>query len=96
MVKQSSIAELRKMQKKDLQGEIRTQDRLVSKLGLGVKLLKEKDTAKYTSEKKQLARMRTVLTEKETEELLVQSTESKVVAPAEAEAEKSTSQSKKS
>ena len=66
------------MQINDLQVEVREQERLISKLSLGVKLNKEKDTAKYTSEKKQLARMRTILTEKETEELLAESSESTV------------------
>jgi len=78
MAKMTSIAELRKMQIKDLLGEIRMQERLVSKLRLGVKLNKEKDTAKYTGEKKQIARMRTVLEEKQTEELIAKATESTV------------------
>lgn len=80
MAKQTSIAELRTMQMKDLLGEIRTQERLVSKLRLGVKLRKEKDTAKYKSEKKQLARMRTVLAEKRADELLVEEAERRVLA----------------
>lgn len=96
MAKLTSIAELRKMQIKDLIGEIRAQERLVSKLHLGVKLSKEKDTAKYANEKKQIARMRTVLTEKQTEELIAKIVESTVSVPQKEKKAESASPSKKS
>jgi len=59
-----SISELRNMNHSDLLREIREQCALVAKLRLGIKMKKEKDTAKYRREKKQLAKMQTVLTEK--------------------------------
>ena len=64
MVALLSIAELKKMQVKDLLRELREQAALVAKLRLGIKMKKEKDTGKYRREKKQLSRMQTVLTEK--------------------------------
>lgn len=51
------------MQEKDLAKEIRDQQNLVVKLRMGVKMQKEKDSAKYIRAKKQLARMKTVLNE---------------------------------
>ncbi|MCF7844275.1 MAG: hypothetical protein K9M03_00410 [Kiritimatiellales bacterium] len=59
-----SIAELKKMQAKDLLREIYDQSALVAKMRLGIKMNKEKDTGKYRREKKMLSRMKTVLTEK--------------------------------
>lgn len=82
MAKQTSIAELRKMQVKDLQTEARSQQMTVAKLALGVKLRKEKDSAKYKREKKQLARIKTILTEKIAEELLQRGSDSRVSARA--------------
>ena len=55
-----TIKELQKMTPKDLLKEIYSQENIVVKLRLGVKLGKEKDSAKYIREKKQLARMKTV------------------------------------
>ena len=55
-----TIKELRKMSPEDLHKEIVAQENMVVKLRLGVKLGKEKDSAKYIREKKQLARMKTV------------------------------------
>jgi len=66
----TTTTELRKMQSNDLEKEIREQSVLVAKLRMGVKLGKEKDSAKYQREHKQLARMTTIMTEKRTEELL--------------------------
>ena len=57
-----TIKELRKMNPSDLAKEIRQQSTKVFTLRLGVKLGKEKDSAKYIREKKQLARMKTVYT----------------------------------
>lgn len=59
-----TIAELHKMNLSDLQREVHEQRTHVAKLRLGIKMKKEKDTAKYRREKTQLARMVTVLTEK--------------------------------
>jgi ribosomal protein L29 len=81
MSKQTSIIELRKMQPVDLRKEIREQEVTVAKLRLGVQLQKEKDHAKYKREKVQLARMKTVLTEKQTEQLIETVTEPTVSAP---------------
>lgn len=81
MAKLISIIELRKMQPADLRKEIREQEGTVAKLRLGVEMKKEKDSAKYKREKVQLARMKTILTEKQTEQLLKGSTEPTVAAP---------------
>lgn len=59
----TSTKELRKMTAADLLKEIRAQENEVVKLRLGVKLGKEKDSAKYVRERKQLARMKTVYSE---------------------------------
>ncbi|MBI3331557.1 hypothetical protein HYZ99_01195 [Candidatus Peregrinibacteria bacterium] len=56
--------ELRNSQVTDLERDVRAQQSLVAKLRMGIKLQKEKDSAKYKREKKTLARMMTVLTEK--------------------------------
>lgn len=64
MAHQVSITELRNMQINDLQKEAASQRSEVAKLGHAVKMRKEKNSAKYKAEKKQLARMETVLTEK--------------------------------
>ena len=96
MTKQTSITELRRMQIKDLLGEIRAQEHTVSKLRLGVKLRKEKDTAKYRGEKRQLARMCTVLAEKQTEELPAQKPGSTVSVSQKSAAKHAHSPSKKS
>lgn len=60
----TSTKELRAMQNEDLRKEVAAQHTLVVKLRMGVKMGKEKDSAKYVRERKQLARMQTVLTEK--------------------------------
>ena len=54
-----SNTELRAMQKADLLRELKAQVVLVEKLRLGIRLQKEKDTARYRREKKVLARMQT-------------------------------------
>lgn len=63
----TTIKELQNMTPVDLRKEIAAQDTLVVKLRLGVKLGKEKDSAKYVRERKQLARMKTVLAQKSIE-----------------------------
>ncbi len=60
----TTIKELQNMNDADLQKEIRSQENTVVKLRLGVKLGNEKDSAKYKREKKQLARMKTVLSDR--------------------------------
>lgn len=64
MTNNTTIKELQKMNPKDLLKEIAQQEANVVKLRLGVKLGKEKDSAKYIRARKQLARMKTVLTQK--------------------------------
>lgn len=59
------------MQHADLARDTRDQRTLVSKLRLGIKLQKEKDTAKYRREKKLLSRMLTILSEKSAAPALV-------------------------
>jgi len=60
-----SIKELKNMPLEDLLREVKEQSAVIAKLRLGIKMNKEKDSAKYKREKKQLARMKTVLNEKE-------------------------------
>lgn len=69
MATKTTIIELRKMQVKDLRREIASQQMLIAKLHMGIVMKKEKDTARYVRERKQLARMKTALTEKMAEEL---------------------------
>ncbi len=59
-----TITELRTMQVGDLRKEIRSQQTSVQKMRVQITMNTEKDTAKYRREKRQLARMMTVLTEK--------------------------------
>lgn len=63
----SSITELRALQTSDLLREIAEQETHVVKLRMGVKMGMEKDSAKYVRERKHLARMKTILTEKSDE-----------------------------
>ena len=64
-----SIADLRNMTLKELQGEIARQQGLVRKMRMGITLGREKNSAGYRREKRQLARMSTVETGKRKEEL---------------------------
>ena len=70
MAKKSSTTELRAMSLKDLLKEIRDQRVTVAKLKMGVKLQKEKNTAKFQQAKKHLARLETVYGEKQAEQLI--------------------------
>lgn len=65
MSKNSPATELRSFSADDLRKEIAAKRTVVSKLRLGIQMRTEKDSAKYRREKLQLARMLTVLTEKE-------------------------------
>ena len=67
MAGKTTIDELRKMQLPDHLKEIIAQQNMVCKLRLGVKLGKEKDSAKYIRERKQLARMKTVYNQNQAE-----------------------------
>lgn len=69
MAAHATSTELRNMQITDLQKEIVGKKAEVAKLALAVRTRKEKNSAKYKQEKKQLARMETVLTEKQKQEL---------------------------
>lgn len=60
-----SIAELRNMTVTDLLREVESERRCIAQLRLGVKVGKEKDTARYRREKKYLARMLGVISAKE-------------------------------
>jgi ribosomal protein L29 len=62
--------ELRKMPREDLKREILLQEAKALALRFGVSLGKEKDTARYRRERKQLARMLTILHEKKMEKRL--------------------------
>lgn len=63
----TTIKELRNMNDADLRKDVRTQENAVVKLRLGVQLGSEKDSAKYQRAKKQLARMKTVLSDRKFE-----------------------------
>jgi ribosomal protein L29 len=62
--KRSTIEELRRMRIEDLTKEAFSQGKIVSKMRLDIALGKEKDTARFVKEKKQLARILTVLSGK--------------------------------
>src|SRR3990167_6448458 len=60
-----SMKELRNMQVADLNRDVSSQRGLIAKLSLGIRMQKEKDTAKLKRERKTLARMMTALHEKQ-------------------------------
>ena len=60
----TTITELRTMSVDDLRKEIRAHRTHVQKMRLQITMNTEKDTARYRTEKRQLARMMTVMTEK--------------------------------
>lgn len=63
----TTTTELKNMNVADLRKEVRAQENAVVKLRLGVQMGSEKDSAKYVRAKKQLARMKTVLSSKNSE-----------------------------
>ena len=69
MSSHASATELLKMTPKELGNEVMQQKMLVAKLKLGIAMGKEKDTARYRRERRQLARMQTALTMKDKEQL---------------------------
>lgn len=70
MATQLSMDELRTMPLADLQRETIKQRLVVAKMHVGISMQKEKDTAKYRGERKLLARMLTVMGEKNQEKAL--------------------------
>lgn len=60
-----SAKELRNMQMEELRKEVTAKRMLISKMHLDVQLNSEKDTARFRREKKELARLLTVIAEKE-------------------------------
>ena len=60
----TTTKELDVMNEVDLRKEIRAQELAVVKLRLGVQMGSEKDSAKYIRAKKQLARMKTSLSQR--------------------------------
>ncbi|MBT3599077.1 hypothetical protein HN512_04550 [Candidatus Peregrinibacteria bacterium] len=73
------------MSVKDLRIEIRDCSLATSKLRLSVRTQKEKNSAKYIREKKYYAQLKTILCEKEREELQLKTTESKLKRPKKSE-----------
>jgi ribosomal protein L29 len=61
--KDTALAELRRMRPEDLRRDIRKSEEAIMKMRLGIKIGKEKDTARYRRSRRQLARMLTVLRE---------------------------------
>jgi ribosomal protein L29 len=59
-----SAKELRNMQTEELQKEVMSKKLLVSKMRIDVQIGSEKDTARFLREKKEFARLMTVLTER--------------------------------
>jgi ribosomal protein L29 len=64
MATKLTIKELRKMSEEDLLREIMAKRAIIGKLHMGVTIQNEKNTARYRQERKELARMLTVLNEK--------------------------------
>lgn len=82
-----STIELRKMQPQELRKEIETKRIDVAKMRLQVQMRSQKDTAKFQREKREFARMLTVLNDLEngvTNALQPAPKRSKVLAPASA------------
>lgn len=76
----ASATELRSMQSAELLREIHLLQTSVEKLRLGIRLGKEKDTARYRREKRYLARMQTEVSRKQSESLRGTTKNSKVPA----------------
>lgn len=64
MTSPSSMTELRKMHIDDLQREAYSKRMIIAKIGIGIAMRQEKDTALLRREKKELARLLTILREK--------------------------------
>ncbi len=98
MADKTTIDELLKLPVKDLRREILSQQMIVARLRITTQMQKEKNTANYVHERKQLARMKTALTKKMTDELSVPKGDSTVSAleSSSSTKRKSTSRTKKS
>jgi ribosomal protein L29 len=77
----SSTKELRGMNSADLQREVSAQKNLIAKLQLHIAGGKEKNTAKLRIERKKLAQLSTVLTEKTQEHLQKSAASTTVSSP---------------
>jgi len=64
MAHASTITELRNMQASELEKDLQEKKLAVAKMRIDIDMRSQKDTAQYKKEKKQVARMQTVLTEK--------------------------------
>ncbi len=64
MAPKTTMTELRKMQAEDLKREVMSKSMTIAKIRMGVEMRQEKDTAQLRREKKDLARVLTVLKEK--------------------------------
>lgn len=60
----STITELRNMQASELEKDLQEKKLIVAKMRIDIDMRSQKDTAQYKKEKKQVARIQTVLTEK--------------------------------
>lgn len=60
-----TIKELKTMPLKDLQRELKEQAVKIKKMKIGIDLKKEKNTGAYKMERKKLARIKTVIAERE-------------------------------
>jgi ribosomal protein L29 len=65
MAHHTTITELRNMQHADLRKEVQEKQMTIAKMRLGLTMRSEKDSALYRRERKELARILTVLQEKE-------------------------------
>jgi ribosomal protein L29 len=65
MATHSTLKELRNMQTADLRKEVEQKRVVVAKMRLGLEMRSEKDSALYRREKRELARILTVLGEKQ-------------------------------
>lgn len=64
MASLSTITELRNMQAAELEKDLQEKKLAVAKMRLDIDMRSQKDTAQYKKEKKQVARIQTILTEK--------------------------------
>lgn len=91
MSKHVSMKELRNMQPADILREVRTLRAELAKQRMGLALGKEKNSGSYKANKRQIARMLTVATEKTGESLQAKQADSTVPARAEEKAPKAAS-----
>ncbi len=64
-MKKTPAKDLRNLSATDLESEVRTLRREISALRMGIALRSEKDTAKLSRDRRQLARLLTILKEKQ-------------------------------